>query len=109
MPFGLLECQKGNQLKTTRWDFHFRSLLGASQHANFYAFATRQQQMGLTTSPAAQFHNLKEKQARSCQLRMGGIPGLGSAPVPANTPALGNLFDPFIFGDEGQSAELITS
>jgi len=37
------------------------------------------------------------------------MPGFGSAHVPANTPALGNLFDPFIFGDEGQSAELITS
>ena len=65
--------------------------------------------MGLTTSPAAQFHNLKEKHARSCQLCMGGIPGFGSAHVPANTPALANLFNPFIFGDEGQSAELITS
>lgn len=62
--------------------------------------------MGLTTSPAAQFHNLKEKHARSCQLC---IPGFGSAYVPANTPALGSLFDPFIFCDEGQSAELMTS
>jgi len=55
------------------------------------------------------FHNLKEKHARSCQLCMGGIPSFGSAHVPANTPALANLFNPFIFGDEGQSAELITS
>jgi phospholipase C len=32
-------------------------------------------------------------------------PGSGSAYVPANTPALGDLFDLFNFGDEGQSAE----
>jgi hypothetical protein len=67
MPSRLLECPKGNQLKTTRWDFHFRSPAGAAKHANF------------TDSQ------------------------------PANAPVLDNLFDPFIFGDVGQSAELRTS
>jgi hypothetical protein len=109
MPSGLLECQKGNQLKTTRWDFHFCSPVGAPQHANSTDSQPVSNKWDLQHSPPAQFHKVKEKRSRSCSSAWAAIPGSGSAHVPAKAPALDNLFDPFIFGDEGQSAELRTS
>jgi hypothetical protein len=107
MPSRLLECQKGNQLKTTRWEFHFRSQVGAP-HANFTHSQPVSNKWDLQLlQPPNSITSRRSTRGRASSA--SAVFRVLAACVPANTPALGNLFDPFIFGDEGQSAELITS